>query len=80
MTKAEKLIAALESAGYTCRRYSGRAMYGKECVGVTIATPADSADVGAAMAKAGLEAAVYGKPRLDSMGQAFILYWPEAAL
>lgn len=33
---ARKLIGAIESAGYEARSYSGRGMFGKECVGVEI--------------------------------------------
>lgn len=33
---AKKLLGAIESAGYEARSYSGRGMFGKECVGVEI--------------------------------------------
>lgn len=33
---AKKLIGAIKSAGYEARCYSGRGMFGKECVGVEI--------------------------------------------
>jgi hypothetical protein len=33
---AEKLIEAIEGAGYEARRYSGRGMFGRHCVGVEV--------------------------------------------
>src|SRR5690606_19366002 len=33
---ARKLIGAIESAGYEARSYSGRGMFGKECVGAEV--------------------------------------------
>jgi hypothetical protein len=46
---ASKLIEALEDAGYEPRSYSGRGMYGRECVGVV--TSGASFRLGAEVAK-----------------------------
>ena len=35
---AKKLIKAIESSGHTAQSYSGRAMYGKKCIGVVISS------------------------------------------
>lgn len=70
MTKTKKLIAAIENAGYEWRSYSGRGMYGKECVGVTIRDKSDLIDLADA-------AKIAGKPCTDDMGLGTIAYWPN---
>lgn len=64
------LIAALQDAGLKPRSYSGRAMYGKSCVGVA----ADSAfEIGEALKAAKIMA---GQPDEDQLGKRRIFYWP----
>lgn len=62
---------AIEAAGYTPRSYSGRAMYGRTCLGVVVPNPM----------KAVLDIAAQGvkvpPPKQDSMGLDFIIYWPD---
>jgi hypothetical protein len=61
----------LEEAGFETRSYSGRGMFGKECLAVT----ADSdRDVFAAIEPAEIKAA-----RIDSMGRRVVAYWPAVA-
>jgi hypothetical protein len=63
--KSADLIARIKDAGLQPRAYSGRTMYGKYCVGVSLR---------------GLYEAD-GLPlkgsRTDSLGMGIILYWPN---
>lgn len=64
------LIDALESAGYEPRPYSGRGMYGKDCVAVSgqfISPFKVGQDIGEG----------FGAPREDSLGKGIVLYWPS---
>jgi len=47
MLTSEKLIEAIEDAGYEARSYSGRGMYGKCCVGVEINREREAFTLGA---------------------------------
>ena len=64
------------------RRYSGRGMYGRECVGIsgeylnpfTVAILlADRADL------FGIDIADIPVPDTDSLGRGIIIYWPQVA-
>lgn len=48
---ADKLIEILEDAGYEPQSYSGRGMYGKECVGVVVESGRGGFRLGAELAK-----------------------------
>lgn len=65
------LKQAIEAAGYKPRSYSGRAMYGRTCLGVTVPEPM----------KAVLDIAAQGvkvpPPRQDNMGLDYVIYWPN---
>lgn len=91
---AEKLIGAIEDAdvrdgeGLTARRYSGRGMYGKQCVGVEVGRGVSSFQLAAAIAVALLDGDVDEGPsdvedlaRLrvceDNMGLDTIVYFPQ---
>lgn len=76
MAEAQDLIDALEDIGYDPEGYSGRGMYGKQCVSVR----ADDLHV---LFEMGLE---FGQrdpneqwptPRSDSLGTGIIIYWPR---
>lgn len=69
------LTDALEDAGYEPRPYSGRDMYGKQCVGVVVSSPADLFMLGKAMAEYDI-----GRPTLDNMGREIIVYWPRCEI
>ena len=69
MSKAERLIEKLEDAGFEPRAYSGRSMYGKECVAVS--GRISEYEVGQAVGKG------FGKPLTDSMGLGIVVYWPN---
>jgi hypothetical protein len=62
----------------TVRSYSGRGMFGKECVAVE--TDLDAWTLALAMADINngeLDLFGLGKPRQDSMGLGTVLYWPH---
>lgn len=69
---AEDLHDALEDAGYEVETYSGRAMFGKRCVGVIIDSAADLFELGRS-----LHDTQIGTPTLDNMGRKLIAYWPH---
>lgn len=64
--KVANLIKAIDETGRLARSYSGRFMYGKECVAVKLYR----GDSGADLPKAG--------QRRDSLGLGQIAYWPAA--
>jgi hypothetical protein len=81
----------LEDAGYQPHSYSGRAMYGRRCVAVTVA-PVRALRVGADLVVAALSdldpdfnplmlaeevADLMGGAREDSMGRDVVVYWPD---
>ena len=79
---AQALIQALDATGIEYRGYSGRGMYGKECVGVVVS------DIGEAM-RVATEIAIYAPEisyefvqgvHVDDMGRDIILYWRRAKL
>lgn len=75
----EELIEALENAGYTARSYSGRGMYGRNCIGVDLNHAGDlfrlGVDVGSALGLLGAADVDLVAPRTDSMGMGIIAYW-----
>ena len=81
-----KLVQLLrETEGFRARRYSGRAMYGRECVGVDLNHAGDLFRVGVELGRLAYEQGraeddVLGdlrSPRTDSMGMGMIAYWPD---
>lgn len=68
-SKSQLLIAALQDAGYKPRGYSGRGMYGKECVAVSTDSPFA---IGAAIVDIDVP-----EPQQDQLGKRFIFYWPS---
>lgn len=68
-SKSEKLIEALESAGYSPRAYSGRGMYGDECV--TVSGNIGERELGIQIGEG------FGPYRTDSLGKGIAVYWPS---
>jgi hypothetical protein len=66
--KTERFRQKLEDLGARTRAYSGRAMYGKECLGAVVEYPHEFERKLSAKAKAGM--------RKDAMGMDAIFYWP----
>lgn len=77
--QAKKLIEAIRNAGYEPRSYSGRGMYGRSCVGVTVERGTSAFTVGIHVAEQ-LGENAYEAARLDtaqdSLGLDTILYFP----
>lgn len=81
---AEEFITTLESAGYAPRPYSGRFMYGAQCVAVDTdesGEPLSYTDLLAMGANLALGCGdgvldVFANTRLDSMGLGIVVYWP----
>ena len=65
--------------GRVTATYSGRGMYGKRCIGITI-DESDTLALGGAIASLvddeGLRSAMLDGWRSDSMGRGQIIYWP----
>lgn len=85
---AEKLIDALKDAGHTPHSYSGRAMYGRKCVAVTVRRNVSAFRLAAEVAVALLDEDITQGPndvedlaRLsvceDSMGLDSVVYFPD---
>lgn len=75
------LIEALNTAGLKIRRYSGRGMYGKECVAVSDDRRLQEilADLVEAYGD-NLECAeAIRAARTDNMGLGIVVYWPHVA-
>lgn len=71
-----KFIEALDDAGFDPASYSGRGMFGKQCVSVQ--------DVSAWKIARELTCETYDgefedlpEPRQDQLGLGFVLYWPS---
>ena len=64
----------IEKAGYEPRAYSGRGMYGKQCLGVGLESDSDLWDLAWFMGSGGFDV---GAPRTDSLGRGIIAYWPS---
>lgn len=67
------LIDLIEEAGFIWRKYSGRGMYGKQCVGLAFDNTEDLWDLAQVLPDV-------PRPTTDSMGQGFIAYWPRMIL
>lgn len=65
--KIEKLVK--ETNGKLTTTYSGRGMFGKRCVGVTVSDLTNALMIAG---KVGLP-----KPNWDNMGLDMIIYWPS---
>lgn len=76
---AKKLVMAVRNAGYEARSYSGRGMYGRTCVGITIERGTSAFTVGIHVA-AELGEDAHEAARLstahDNLGLDTILYFP----
>lgn len=75
----DTLKDAIEYAGYEWREYSGRGMYGRKCVGVTLSDASDLFALGAGLADYCDEESLpyFPNPTTDSMGRGIIAYWPR---
>lgn len=66
----------LEESNFETRKYSGRGMHGKECLGVQAERlHATLLDIGAICGTAGMN--VPNGTRVDELGLDWIIYWPN---
>ena len=73
---ATELKRIIQDAGYEARSYSGRGMYGKECVGVTCDNQVDLLfDMMDHASRTQIKQLKGCKT--DSMGRSIIVYWPS---
>lgn len=73
---ANKLIEAIQDAGYEPRSYSGRGMNGRACLGVDLDNAGELFIIGAYHGLSDPGGA-FETPVIDSMGQGIIAYWPR---
>lgn len=80
--EVQKFIEALEDAGYEPKSYSGRGMFGKDCVSVS-----GNDEDGNRISQWNLARALFydteddvgniPEPRQDQLGLGIVLYWPS---
>lgn len=80
----ERLIDAIEGAGYDVRSYSGRGMFGEECVAFEADGESAIAAVVKIIANAGRDDLdglldVLRRASTDSMGLGIVIYFPRVA-
>ena len=75
MIDAQELTDALEDAGFDVEPYSGRAMFGVECVSIRLDSESELWSLAYDLAEQGVKVPA---PRLDSMGRGLVAYWPSA--
>jgi hypothetical protein len=69
------LQEAIEQVGYKTCSYSGRGMYGKECLGVQVASISDLYILGTKIGHLSQVASIYW-PSIDTLGLNIVAYWP----
>lgn len=75
--KSDKWIQALKNEGYVPRAYSGRGMFGEQCVAITVADWALAAmDMSDSPLPRGGKA-MLREARTDSLGMRTVVYWPN---
>lgn len=72
----DEFVDALETAGYEWRSYSGRGMFGRECVGVVLERDTDLFILGLSLGREFPEEK-FQSPAVDNMGTQMIAYWPQ---
>ena len=84
--QGNRLLDLLREVGCEPRAYSGRGMYGRDCVAVDVKHAGEALALGVKLAlRAGMDAddrvllANLGEPRRDSMGRDEIVYWSRVA-
>ena len=82
MKSTKTLKDIIEAAGYKTRSYSGRGMYGKECLAVSLRDVSESEFYADLVEKTnGSDALRVAKAlrnmRTDSLGRGIVLYFPS---
>ena len=70
----DSIYEALIESGYSPRSYSGRGMYGKKCVALSVKDETALLKVGAALGDLAETRAC-----TDGLGRGLIVYWPSQA-
>ena len=70
----QELYDALETLDYEPRSYSGRSMYGKQCLGVMLESDQELWSLAQALTRDGIEIEA---PKTDSFGRGIVIYWPS---
>ena len=79
--EAQLYIDAIEAAGFRPRSYSGRFMYGKQCLAVALNSPSDLFGIGMEVGSQHPEGWNPDRElRTDSLGSGIIAYWPDIDL
>ena len=77
----KRFIEVLEDNGYEPRRYSGRGMYGRVCVGAVLPSGTSAFVMGLQVAQEMGEDSIYDLAEYgvseDSLGLDTIIYWPS---
>ena len=80
MTKTEKFQELLDTAGYKSMEYSGRFMYGTQCVAVHLGNATDLFSLGKELAflaeQKGFDDFI-PTPKIDDFGRGIVAYWPQ---
>lgn len=64
-------------AGYDVESYSGRGMYGAECISVQLDNTTELLEMGMRLSEVGADLDDIRGVRVDSMGQGLVVYWPR---
>lgn len=79
MVNSEELYNILEKAGLAIRKYSGRGMYGKECIAAEYNSQSDLAYIIESCDDVDQAAYLFRNAKYDSMGLGSVVYWPYIA-
>lgn len=74
----DTLSDILADAGYDAEPYSGRGMYGAQCVSVSLDSDADLWRLATELARVSDED--IPPPRTDTLGYGIVAYWPRVKL
>ena len=77
MIDVKALTDALEDGGFNPEPYSGRCMFGVQCVSIIIESEAELWELAYDLADQGIKIPA---PRLDNMGRQLVAYWPSAKI
>lgn len=77
--QTELLEQHLDDLGAEMRSYSGRGMYGKECLGIDLDDMADAFRLALLVSDDDLAVALMS-PKFDDMGKGIIVYFPNVAV
>ena len=77
MSDSLQIIEIIRKAGFTDRSYSGRGMFGRTCVGVSLDADSDFAKIIRAAGDCDTAADLFEARRTETLGHGVIVYWPD---